>query len=319
MLPSPCRPCTTPPWHTFSPPDSTLRALYVLCKASSSSLPIAPKTSTVNHRYPRAFGSYESRTGGNNPPATMTSQSSLLILSSVRTSIRRPRCTTLSQVEWCARVEPSISYHELTLNSLQLSITLALNKVLSTAASLPTFTPAHGHRYFPPVIKSMADATAVAAQGARENSVAPANPIPQSSARDSEDPLSSASSDVAGAHTLYEAFNQYLRYGNEYMDENPLVGEPGAFVFSSSKQQLQAQQQAEQKAPGGKMQIQIQQSASPQPSPLSSPQPLPEVTVLRKPIKVTNQVVNGGQSKPKRRKSKAPTSPASPLNSASLA
>lgn len=36
------------------------------------------------------------------------------------------------------------------------------------------------------------------------------------------------------AQTLAEAMNLLARFGDEYMDENPLVGEPGAFIFSKN-------------------------------------------------------------------------------------
>lgn len=33
---------------------------------------------------------------------------------------------------------------------------------------------------------------------------------------------------------LVEAFGLLSKYGDEYMDENPLVGEPGSFILSKS-------------------------------------------------------------------------------------
>jgi mediator of RNA polymerase II transcription subunit 6 len=34
--------------------------------------------------------------------------------------------------------------------------------------------------------------------------------------------------------TLAESLNLFLRYGDEYMDESPLVGEPGSFIMSKA-------------------------------------------------------------------------------------
>jgi hypothetical protein len=34
--------------------------------------------------------------------------------------------------------------------------------------------------------------------------------------------------------SLMEAFTLLSRYGDEFMDENPLVGEPGSFILSKS-------------------------------------------------------------------------------------
>lgn len=35
---------------------------------------------------------------------------------------------------------------------------------------------------------------------------------------------------------LAESYTLALRYGNEYMDENPIVGEPGSFILSKSRE-----------------------------------------------------------------------------------
>ena len=42
-------------------------------------------------------------------------------------------------------------------------------------------------------------------------------------------------SDYRGMRTLAESYNLALRYNGEYMDDNPLVGEPGAFILSKSR------------------------------------------------------------------------------------
>lgn len=46
---------------------------------------------------------------------------------------------------------------------------------------------------------------------------------------------SSNNDSIQGTRTLVESFAMALRYGSEYMDENPLVGEPGAFILSTSR------------------------------------------------------------------------------------
>lgn len=43
---------------------------------------------------------------------------------------------------------------------------------------------------------------------------------------------------------LMTSLNLSLRFRNEYVDENPLLGEPGSFSFTSTASQLKAQQQA---------------------------------------------------------------------------
>lgn len=44
--------------------------------------------------------------------------------------------------------------------------------------------------------------------------------------------VSGAGSNVQDTRTLAESFNLLSRYGEEFMDENPLVGEPGSFILS---------------------------------------------------------------------------------------
>ena len=44
--------------------------------------------------------------------------------------------------------------------------------------------------------------------------------------------------DDQSVHLLAESWSLSLRYGNEYMDENPLVGEPGSFIMSKTREPL---------------------------------------------------------------------------------
>ena len=43
---------------------------------------------------------------------------------------------------------------------------------------------------------------------------------------------SSTAASLQDTRTLVESFNLLNRYGDEYMDEAPLVGEPGSFILS---------------------------------------------------------------------------------------
>lgn len=45
---------------------------------------------------------------------------------------------------------------------------------------------------------------------------------------------SNIGSTVQDTRTLAESFNLLSRYGDEFMDESPLVGEPGSFILSRS-------------------------------------------------------------------------------------
>lgn len=48
---------------------------------------------------------------------------------------------------------------------------------------------------------------------------------------------------------LAESYTLALRYGNEYMDENPIVGEPGSFILSKSREPGAVNSQLQNKAP----------------------------------------------------------------------
>lgn len=44
--------------------------------------------------------------------------------------------------------------------------------------------------------------------------------------------ISTTSSSFQDTRNLAESFSLFTRYGDEFMDENPLVGEPGSFIMS---------------------------------------------------------------------------------------
>lgn len=44
--------------------------------------------------------------------------------------------------------------------------------------------------------------------------------------------ISGSSSSYQDTRSLADAFNLFTRYGDEFMDENPLQGEPGSFILS---------------------------------------------------------------------------------------
>jgi len=199
-------------------------------------------------------------------------------------------------------------------------MTSALNQLFATASTLPKFTPALGHRYFAPTIKAATSATDSQStqQSAREATPSVAGVSQSDIPKTTAATLSQASTQPEDVQTLYESFNQFVRFRNEYMDENPLVGEPGAFTFSASKQHLQSQQQqAVAKAQAAKLLSQAQETVPQHASPPATPQPQNELLTGKK---VGKSVEKGnGAPKPKRRKSKAPTAPSSPTGLLSTA
>jgi mediator of RNA polymerase II transcription subunit 6 len=119
------------------------------------------------------------------------------------------------------------------------------------------WSPASGHSYFPAsyeVPKAAATASRIGSP-----TLAPTDPDQP------EDAATAQAADPAEATTDFSdaLFMQSLmltnRYGDEYMDENPLKGEPGNFVFANTKNAVDERNKAQE---------QTAQAASSQPTAL---------------------------------------------------
>ncbi|KAL8799328.1 MAG: hypothetical protein Q9182_005972 [Xanthomendoza sp. 2 TL-2023] len=134
------------------------------------------------------------------------------------------------------------------LGSRLLSVASALDKTIATASTLPTFTPALGHTYLPPPPKTLAPTSSTQmSQTSKESTPMPGT---QDSASirtplTTSKPLSNL--DYQSPQLLQASFELSLRYGQEYMDENPLVGEPGSFIITKSRDSQQLSQQPKPK------------------------------------------------------------------------
>lgn len=183
--------------------------------------------------------------------------------------------------------------------SAQLSTVTYLTKFLNTASTLPKFSPSLGYTYMPPAHNTPTSAPSTQlTQQSKEGT-----PVPdtQSQAKTSKAPSTSkalSAGDRQAARLMAESFALSIRYGNEYMDENPLVGEPGSFILSKSHEQAQTQPQA--------------QPPNRTPKASAPPTPRPKITV---PPTTARKASKGGEKSPttpgtkdksaKRRKSKA--------------
>lgn len=118
--------------------------------------------------------------------------------------------------------------------------------MLKTASTLPTFTPSFGHTYMPPAPRPIeASQTAMQSQQSKEENTPMADadsqtkaPLMGSQATSTSTTgpatTSNVGSSVQDTRALAESFSLLSRYGDEFMDENPLVGEPGSFILSRS-------------------------------------------------------------------------------------
>lgn len=185
-------------------------------------------------------------------------------------------------------------------SAMQLSTVTYLTELLASASSLPSFSPARGYTYIPS--DSNIAAPAASTQGAKQT--AGDTPMPDTQTQTQSKPTSAkaqpySSNEYQAFHTMAESFALSLRYGNEYMDENPLVGEPGNFILSKSHAPSQTHQRPQTRTPApGKP------SAPPTPQPRAAAPP----AATRKASKGTEKspTTTGAKDKGlKRKKSKA--------------
>ncbi|KAL3457835.1 MED6 mediator subfamily complex component-domain-containing protein [Aspergillus heterothallicus] len=131
----------------------------------------------------------------------------------------------------CIYMAPSVAS---VVGNRILSAVTSLTSLLKTASTLPIFSPSHGHTYLPPAPKSTEAGPGQPTQASKENTPMP---DPDAMSKTHHQSLDGAgqvttSSAVHDMKTLAESFNLLSRYGDEFMDESPLMGEPGSFILS---------------------------------------------------------------------------------------
>ena len=105
---------------------------------------------------------------------------------------------------------------------------------MKTASTLPTFTPSYGHTYLPPATRATESGQQISQQSKENTPMPDAAPPSTNDSRGSSKSLGAPapSSSFQDIRSLTESFNLFNRYGDEFMDEAPLVGEPGSFILS---------------------------------------------------------------------------------------
>ncbi|KAI9783725.1 MAG: Mediator of RNA polymerase II transcription subunit 6 [Peltula sp. TS41687] len=116
-----------------------------------------------------------------------------------------------------------------------LSTVTALTKFLSTASSLPLFSPSVGNTYTrpTPVAPTSAPTIQLTAQASKESTPMPDN-VPRTVKVPTAAAAAATTESLQETRSLAESFNMTLRYMDEYIDENPLQGEPGSFILSTA-------------------------------------------------------------------------------------
>lgn len=104
-----------------------------------------------------------------------------------------------------------------------------MNKFLSTASSLPDFSPSLGHTYMPPASSNRPKAL----ESQLDQASKEATPLPDALSS-KKSPLAPNTNSYMDSRLLEETLNITLKYGDEYMDENPITGQPGDFHLSTT-------------------------------------------------------------------------------------
>ncbi|SZF01720.1 unnamed protein product [Blumeria hordei] len=117
--------------------------------------------------------------------------------------------------------------------SRMLSMMYSLNKFFSLTSEQPQFSPALGHTYVPfnQKIAQHSNLSGLS-QNNRDNNI-PSDELTSSKYQNNLTKKSETNT-VLATRLLEESINTYLKYGDEYMDENPITGEPGAFHLTST-------------------------------------------------------------------------------------
>ncbi|KAH9867624.1 hypothetical protein IAQ61_008218 [Plenodomus lingam] len=137
------------------------------------------------------------------------------------------------------------------MQSRMLTISTRMQQMADLASNMTHWTPATGYSYYPPSHEA-AKPTAAPTSRIGSPSLAPTDPdaalsqTAPTSVPPAADPVAST---VEFSDALFmQSLHLTDKYGDEFMDENPLKGEPGAFVFENTKTAVDARNKAQEQA-----------------------------------------------------------------------
>lgn len=195
------------------------------------------------------------------------------------------------------------------IGNRMLSTVTSLNKLLSIAAPLPLFSTAYGHTYMTPSQKAPYSKHAAVSQQSQGNT-----PMPDTQSTTiqlTKSVPNHESTEYEETQLFVDALNLSRRYGNEYMDDAPLVGEPGNFRTSKVKDAPVSVNEAPQNDPQPSVPPKETKPAPSPPAPIQTDVPQ---AASKKSAKSGDRspTTPGGREKPKRRKSKPAITPTEP-------
>ncbi|KAL1630865.1 Mediator of RNA polymerase II transcription subunit 6 [Diplodia seriata] len=221
---------------------------------------------------------------------------------------------------------------ELRLRQMQglefmLAATTSLSKFFSIASSLPIYTSGRGYTYYPP--STSVKQTNASANASRRSSRAGSPTGESSSAIDMNDaPASSqnqpgdiqqsqkakntnAAAAATSMHALTQSFRLFNQYKDEFMDSNPIIGEPGSFHFSATARHIQQTQTKQAEAAAAAAAAKLSNSGAADGTKTDSKPGTPALAASPD-ISVTVPAPSKKPTKIKRSKSRAGTAPTSP-------
>jgi len=160
---------------------------------------------------------------------------------------------------------------------------------MAKAATLPEFSPSHGYMY--PALDSTKDKFTDTSQRSKE-----ATPMPDSQTS-AKSITHTQTDDYISNQLLADTIGIAMRYGDEYMDEVPVTGQPGEFRLSTKKQD------------SNKLAVPdvVTKAGTSTPKPNELPALKTDVSVQQRKLSKGDKspkTPGGGPPKPKRRKSK---------------
>ncbi|KAH3976745.1 mediator of RNA polymerase II transcription subunit 6 [Parastagonospora nodorum] len=128
-----------------------------------------------------------------------------------------------------------------------LAISTRLQQVAELSQNMTHWTPATGYSYYPPSYDSSKPTETASRIGSP--TLAPMDLDQPEGTTTAAQPSEPAESTTEFSDALFmQSLMLTNRYGDEYMDENPLKGEPGAFVFTNTKNAVGERNKAQAQA-----------------------------------------------------------------------
>ena len=210
----------------------------------------------------------------------------------------------------------------------------AMARFYDTAKNLPTFEPERGYSYLPQSTSTQKTAlTNVSATGtpsrSREGSLVPGAGAETQSLRsasllpEANGNVASQSSNYQQAVLLAESFKNALEFADDFLDENPLIGEPGNFTYTLTTQAVKkrrADAEAELAALAAAAKAKDSQVNSQVATPAGKAEkpPSPPAVMTEKAVKETREREKDRRGskieKMKRKKSRHSIAPSTPLS-----